>query len=300
MDTSEQLYEMEATGWKRGVYDDVRQTFRVPFVNWIWRTTMANYPAFCRYLWSQVKPLFETRAFARFSTSYRDAVLSAVEADVEIPTYRRTDLDVAPAEYAELRGQLATFDVVAPRLAVLFRVTNRALHDEPVGADPGTDRATTAPFPDWLDANRGREPSMVPFDEFGEDVAETATAFQRFHGFEDGLPSIYRCLAQWPVLFNGLWEDLGPVLESETFVTACDRADECTDAFVDATPYSPRLAPDTLRTQGFDDELIADVQALFREFDVGAVDDVLPGLHCWAATVDAVGERTEAHRPVSV
>lgn len=34
-----------------------------------------------------------------------------------------------------------------------------------------------------------------------------------------------------------------------------------------------------------------DVQELFREFDIGAVDDVLPELHCWAATVDAVGER---------
>ncbi|MBX0295887.1 halocarboxylic acid dehydrogenase DehI family protein [Haloarcula nitratireducens] len=291
MDTSEQLYEAEATGWKRGVYDDVQATFRAPVVNWIWRTTMANYPEFCRYLWSQVKPVFETRAFGRFSVRYRDAVLSAVESDVTIPAYRRTNLDVAPAEYTELRGQLATFDVVAPRLAVLFRVTNRALHGEPVGADPGTDCATTAPFPDWLDADRGRTPSMVPFDEFGEDAAETAAAFRRFHGFDDGLASIYRCLAQWPTLFDALWTDLGPVLESETFETACDRADERTDAFVDGLPYSPRLGPDALREYGFDDGLIGDVQALFREFDEGAVDDVLPGIHLWAASVDSVGER---------
>ena len=291
MDTSEQLYEMEATGWKRGLYDDVRKTFRAPFVNWIWRTTIANYPEFCRYLWSQVKPVFETRAFAQFSVRYRDAALSAVEADAEIPTYRRTDLDVPPAEYAELREQLATFDVVAPRLAVLFRVTNRALHGESLGADPGTDRATTAPFPDWLDADRGSRPSMVPYDEFGEDVAETATAVQQFHGFDDGLPSIYRCLAQWPALFNTLWDDLGPVLESETFTTACDRTDRRVDAFVDAIPCSPRLDPEALRSRGFDDELVTDVRGLFREFDAGAVDDVLPGLHCWAATVDAVGER---------
>lgn len=291
MDTSEQLYEMEATGWKRGVYDDIRQTFRAPFVNWIWRTTMANYPEFCRYLWSQVKPLFQTRAFARFSVRYRDAALSTVEADATIPRYRRTDLDVRPAEYAELRGQLATFDVVAPRLAVLFRVTNRALHGDPVGAIPGADRATTAPFPDWLDSDRGHRPSMVPFAEFGPEIAETATAFQEFHGFDDGLPSIYRCLAQWPPLFNALWDDLGPVLESETYATACARSDDHVDAFVDAAPYSPRLGPEALRSQGFDDELITDVQELFREFDTGAVDDVLPGLHCWAATVDAVGER---------
>lgn len=294
MDTSNQLYEADATGWKRGVYDDIRATFRAPIVNWIWRTTMANDPAFCRYLWGQVEPLFETRAFGRFSVRYRDAVLSALEtaADVEIPTYRRADVGVAPAEYTELRGQLATFDVVAPRLAVLFRVTNRALHGDPVGTDPGDDRATTAPIPDWLDADRGREPSLVPLDALDDDdVAETAAAFQQFHGFDDGLPSIYRCLAQWPTLFETLWTDLGPVLESEAFELACARADERTDAFVDAAPYAPRLGPDALAAHGFDEDLIADVQALFREFDEGVVDDVVPGLHLWAATVDETGMR---------
>ena len=106
---------------------------------------------------------------------YRNTALSAVETDVEIPTYRQTNLDVAPAEYTELRRQLATFDVVAPRLAVLFRVTNRTLHSESVGADPGTDRTTTPPFPDWLDAARGRDPSIVPFDEFDEHIVDRDT-----------------------------------------------------------------------------------------------------------------------------
>jgi len=291
VDRSRQLYETDATGWKRGVYDDIRATFRAPVVNWIWRTTMANDPAFCRYLWAQVKPLFETRAFGEFSVRYRDAVLSTVEAEAEIPRYRRSDIGVAPAEYTELRGQIATFDVVGPRLAVLFRATNRALHDDPVGADPDRGRAATAPCPAWLDADRGRPPSMVPVDAVGDEIAETVAAIRAFHGFDDGLPSIYRCLAQWPGLLDALWADLGPVLEGPAFDAACDRADEATDAFVDAAPYTPRLGPGALRDHGFDDALIADVQALFREFDEGAVDDVLPGLHLWAATVDETGER---------
>lgn len=291
MDRSEQRYEMDASGWQRGVYDDIQRTFRAPIVNWIWRTTMANYPEFCRYLWAQVKPLFETKAFARYSVRYRETVLSTIEHDVEIPTYRRSDLGVAPAEYTELREQLATFDIVAPRLAVLFRVTKRALHGESVGTSPEPERAATAPFPAWLDADRGRQPSMVPGDEFDEDIAETAAQFQQFHGFDDGLPSIYRCLAQWPTLFTALWTDLGPVLQSESYESACARADDLTDAFVDSVPYTPRLAPDALASQGFDEGLVGDVQKLFREFDEGLLDDVIPGLHLWAAIVDAVGER---------
>lgn len=291
MDTTNQLYEMDATGWKRGIYDDIETTFRAPIVNWIWRTTMANYPAFCRYLWSQVKPLFQTRAFARFSVRYRNAVLSSIEESGGLPRYRRSDLGVAPAEYTELRGQLATFDTVAPRLAALFRATNRSLHGEVVGSEPATDRAATSPFPEWLDVDRGRKPSLVPFDDLSTEIAETADAVQRFHGFDGQLPSIYRCLAQWPSLFETSWADLEPTLQSDAFATACDRADELTDAFVDAAAYTPRLTPDALRSHGFDDELIGDVQALFCEFDEGAVDDVLPTLHIWAATVDAVGER---------
>ncbi len=293
MDRSAQLYEADATGWRRGVYDDIRATFRAPVVNWIWRTTMANYPRFCRYLWGQVKPLFQTRAFGRFSVRYRDAVLSAVEsdADVAIPRYRRPDLGVAPAAYAELRGQLATFDVVGPRLAVLFRATNRALHGDSVGVDPERDRAATAPCPAWLDADRGRPPSMVPVDAVGDDVAETVAAVRAFHGFDDGLPSVYRCLAQWPGVFTTLWADLEPVLTGPGFRTACDRTEAAVAAFVESAAHTPRLGPDALRSHGFDEKLIADVQALFREFDEGAVDDVLPGLHLWAATVGETGER---------
>jgi hypothetical protein len=49
-----------------------------------------------------------------------------------------------------------------------------------------------------LDRDRGTQPSMVSFSEFDPAVSETAAAFQQFHGFDGGLSSIYRCLAQWP------------------------------------------------------------------------------------------------------
>ena len=293
MDTSAQVYEVDATGWRRGLYDDVRATFRAPIVNWIFRTAMANYPEFLRYAWGQVKPIFETRRFAAFTVAYRDGVLSAVEdGPVEVPVYRRSDVGVAPAEFAELRGQLATFDVVAPRLAVLFEVMDRGLHGEPLGREPATGRSTTAPLPDWLDADRGREPTMLPFEAVPESAAETVTAIQRFHGLEEGLPSIYRCLAQWPGYLVRAWGDLEPVLTGEGFEAAVGRADEVVAGHVDGLPYSPRLAPDDLRGRGFGDALIDDVQNLFREFNRGAIETVIPALPVFARTLDVEGERT--------
>jgi hypothetical protein len=55
--------------------------------------------------------------------------------------------------------------------------------------------------------------------------------------------------------------------------------------------YTPRLSPGDLRNVGFDDSVIEDVQALFREFNRGAVETVLPTLPVYAATVDAGGVR---------
>ncbi|PSQ02508.1 hypothetical protein BRC94_02125 [Halobacteriales archaeon QS_5_70_17] len=285
MDTSRQLYEGEATGWRRGVYDDIKRTFRAPIVNWIFRTSMANEPEFTRYAWGQVKPLFETRAFARLSVDYRDAVLS----ELDLPVYRRVDAGVSPAEYAELRGQLATYDVVGPRLAVLFEAMDRGLSGE-LSPDPVDERAATTPFPEWLDSDRGRPPTLV--DEPPAELDETVERMRAFHGFEGSLPSIYRTVAQWPAFLEPLWDDLEPVFEGEGFDRACERTAELVDEFVSAAPYRPRLAPDELRAVGFEDDTVEGAATLFQEFNSGPVETVLPALPALAATVDAAGERS--------
>lgn len=291
MDTGTQLYEQEASGWQRGLYDDVKHTFRAPLVNWIFRTTIANHPDFVRYAWAQVKPAFQTRQFGRTSVAYRDAILSAVEAGPGLPAYRCDQLEVGPAEYGELRGQLATYDVVAPRLAVLFELIDRSVNDRSVGTDPDQSRAATEPLPPWLDATRGRPPTMVAFDEPPEAVAAVIEDVQTFHGLEDGLPSIYRTLAQWPSFLERLWTDIEQRLESDGFRTARERTDDLVASFVDSSPYRPRLAPDDLERSGFDEGSITAVQEVFQAFSTGPAETVLPALPIFAATVDATGER---------
>jgi hypothetical protein len=232
MDTSSQLYDIDATGWQRGVYEDIKQTFRAPIINWIFRTTMANYPHFLRYAWGQLKPLFDTRAFARYSVAYRDIVLSALEDAFDIPTYRRAEVDLAPSEYGELHGQLATFDVVAPRLALLFETMDRVLHDESVSTDPEVTRAATVPFPEWLDTDRGRPPTMIAADTVPNELDDVVSSIRAFHGFGDALPSIYRCLAQWPPFLSAAWTDLEPLFESDAFDLACEKTGKSTTTFI--------------------------------------------------------------------
>ena len=292
MDTSKQLYEHEATGWQRGLYDDVKHTFRAPIVNWSFRTTMANYPEFVRYAWGQVKPTFQTRAFGRVSVQYRDRILSSIESTHSIPTYRREDVDMAPAEYAELRRQLETFDVVAPRLAVFFELVDRSLSGEPVGTDPPSTRAATEPLPVGLDDDRGSEPTMAAFDRPPADLAPTVASIQSFHGIEEGLPTIYRCLAQWPPYLERMWEDVEPIVQSESFTEGCRESRAVVEEYVESLPYVPRLDADSLQAQGVDETAIAELTDLFREFNTGAIETVVPALPVYAATLDVVGERS--------
>lgn len=169
---------------------------------------------------------------------------------------------------------------------------DRGLHGDPVGQDPATDCSATEPFPDWLDAARGTSPTMVPFDAFPEEARTTAEALQAFHGLDEGLPSIYRCLAQWPGYFTRAWADLEPVVTGEGFADAVDRANEFVTDHADEMLYSPHLAPGDLQAEGFDDDLIADVLDLFREFNAGAIEDVVPAIPIFATTLDVEGTRT--------
>lgn len=291
MDTTLQLFEQDATGWRRGVYDDIRSTFRAPIVNWIWRTLMANDPDLTRYLWGQVKPIFDTRAFARCSIRYRDAVLSPIEDEFDHPVYRRADIGTPPADYRELRGQLATYDIVAPRLAVLFDVVHRGLAGEPLGRDPGPGRATTEPYPAWLDTDRGLSPTFLDLDAIPAALDGTVTAIQSFHGFDEGLPSIYRTLAQWPGLLEPLWSDAEPILESDAFDRARTAGEDVIEQYIGDLAYSPRLSPADLGEWGLADDRIRAIDDLFHDFRHGPVETVLPTLHLWARAVDVSGER---------
>jgi hypothetical protein len=292
VDTSKQLYESEAEEWQRGLYESIKHTFRAPFINWIFRTSVANYPEFVRYTWGQIKPVFETEAFARYSIAYRDGILEAVEDHAHVPAYRCETVDVAPAEYHQLRGQLATFDVVAPRLAVLFALLDRSLSGDPVGTDPPDDPATLAPFPEHIDRDRGIPPTMLAFDATPDRLDETVAAIQEFHDLDEGLPSIYRCLAQWPAYLDTAWEDLAPVRDPATFDAASAAARTEVTSFVESIPYQPQLSPDALGNAGFEESTIEDVADLFAQFNGSIADTVLTMLPIYAATVDIEGRRT--------
>lgn len=284
MDVTDQVYETEATGWLAGLYDDIRRTFRAPIVNWIFRTAAANHPRFLRYAWGQVKPIFQTRAFGNCSIRYRDAVLS----QVELSDSRRTELDVSPAEYRELRGQLARFDIVAPRLAVLFETVDRGLGGD-LAPQPDDSTASTAPLPPRLDRNRGRSPTLAD-PPYSPDLQDTLAEVRDVHGLGETLPSIYRCLGQWPGVLRATW----PAIQDSLKALDTAAVHEVVETFVDELAYYPRLTPSDLTAAGIDSHAVEDLQALFGAFNQGPDQTVLPAIHLHAGTVNVAGRRAFA------
>jgi hypothetical protein len=298
MDLTNQLHLADATGWRRGLYEDVMATFRAPIVNSIWRVLVANCPRAARHLWAAVKPTFETRAFADFSVRYRDRVLDALEGaddEPELRAYGPGDIDLSPSAFATLRGQLATFDIVAPRLAALFAVCDRALS----GAfdDPREGHAATAPAPDWLDADRGARVTVLDSDAARAAAPDTVAEIDAYHGTAF-LPSIYRCAAQWPSYLERAWADFEPLRAADaddaggSFAAAERAADETVEALLDRPPVPFTVTAESLAAAGVDDpsDALSDLQNTFAAFASG-VSGVLPVLHALAATVDATGER---------
>ena len=292
MDATVQLLEHEATGWKAGTYDDIRRTLRAPLVNSVWRVAMAHEPELFRHAWHQLAPVFTTRRFAAFSVAYRDAVLSGVDAAELDPS----GLDISPAELTELRGQLATFDVVAPRLAVAFETCDRLLNGGRVATDPATGRAATAPYPEPLDADRGRPVTLAGMDESAERAPEPVAAVRDYHDLGPMLPSIHRCLAQWPDAFDALWARLEPTFTASGYDDATDDAAALLDTFVRGLPTAPALTPAELDAAGFEADAAVALADHFADFNANA-GGVLPTLHAYAATVGAAGERTALQFP---
>lgn len=292
MDASKQLYEKDVDGWKRGVYLDIKETFRAPLINWIFRSLMANNPEFTRYLWGQVKPVFRTKQFAAFAVEYRDTILSEIEETSTIPQYQPSELGVSPAEYKELRRQLRTFDTVAPCLALFFEMAYRGLHDDlPMNA-PRDTVDSTAPYTGAKDDHVKESPTMVDATVIPDQLTDTIESLQAFHGIETGVPSIYRCLSQWPDVLQLFWQDLHPVLTGPGFDTADEKISSLLSTQATSLGYSPAISPQVLRARGYEESTITEITEFIDGFYHGPADTVLLTLPIYATVVTASGRRS--------
>ncbi len=214
MELLERLPEVraeEVTGDLAKLYDDIRNTLRVPFVNFIFRA-LANYPTELEALWYGFKPAFRRMAMERVADDLRR------HAFFDDITPSDTDLSEKLDAEDRIRAYTDSIHYVLPKLLLVVSAFTSEREPAPAG-DEDSDAPPSAsqqlpygPAPGTL-----RLPMVEPADASPE-VAELFDDIRRRHG-HPGVASYFRVLANWPPFLDEVSEQLRPRIGGENYET---------------------------------------------------------------------------------
>lgn len=253
----------EAQGRIAEIYEDVRCTLRVPFVNYVFRAT-ANFPEVFDGLWQELRGVARRAEFERTADSLREQAAAGDLADEVGSPAVEDAVDEDGQRRAEAFNE--TIHYVLPKLLLVASGFALILDDDvPDGSPP--DLGAALPYGP---ADGSQALAMVGPDEAGDRVTELYEDIQDRHG-HPGVASYYRALAQWPRLLEAVWDAVRPVvgdasyrrLTAELTVTAQDAARELL------------VGCRTRRQLGLPTDESRDVRDLVEVFRVRLVPDLL-------------------------
>lgn len=207
--TIREVMEDQADAAIRAVYEDIRQSLRVPFVNFIYRV-LANEPEFFLPAWQRLGPLCRTRGFEAAADRLRaEALLEPVPDGEAVRTAAGADLE-------RVRAYTATIIHVVPKLLL-----TATFFDHEAGAD--WPAAHGSQGPDLADTRPGMLDGVIAIP-----MVDPATAggklpalfedIQAMHG-HPGVATYYRALGHWPDLLDAIWQQVRPRIGSAPFET---------------------------------------------------------------------------------
>lgn len=119
-----EVFETEASGSLKTVYDDIKNVLKVPVVNFIFRT-LAWYEQFLTIGWKQVRPNMLTFECARAADELRNPHLTMEIPDVDWSQYY-------PLKTIErIRATVAVFNYVNPKLLLIASAWAESLGNRP-------------------------------------------------------------------------------------------------------------------------------------------------------------------------
>lgn len=188
--------EDQANEAVRRIWEDVRASLRVPFVNFVFRT-LANEPAELARIWGAIGPAARTRAFERAADLLRArALLEPLP-----PALAPADLPVA--DLPRIRAFVDSIHYALPKLLLVT-----SLLEQPPGVavpgDPGTLPCGVAPGTAMI--------GMVDQASAPPALRALLAGIRERHG-HPGVATVYRSLANWPDFLGALWERLAPQLD---------------------------------------------------------------------------------------
>ncbi len=189
----------QADGALYRVYEETRQTLRVPFVNFIFRV-LANYEDFLVPEWDRLRPWARTMRFEREADAIRSVAL----------------LDPAPAlagadwptigDLGRIRPFTDSIHYVLPKLLLLATAMDEKLGEK--RPETGQLAASDAGFDDVLPCGVAADSLAVPMVDPEQANPALRDLFDRIktRHAHPGVATYYRSLGHWPAFLETAWD----------------------------------------------------------------------------------------------
>jgi len=196
----------QAGGHLRRVYEETRQTLRVPFVNFIFRV-LANYEDYLVPEWDRLRPWARTLRFERAADTIRDAALLD-----PAPAFPKADWS-ALGDLGRIRLFTDSIHYVLPKLLLLATTMDERLGEQRPGAvgqayapAPGSD----GELPWGVAAGTLAIPMVSP--ERADPVLRALFDRIKERHAHPGVATYYRSLGHWPAFLQAVWERIEPLV----------------------------------------------------------------------------------------
>lgn len=199
-----EIYEHQASGNIKLVYEDIKNVLKVPIVNFIFRS-LSLYGDFLPYAWDQIRPCMLSINLENSAASLRSPELKQHVKKINWSRYYDHNT------ISRIKEIVKVFRYVNPKLLIMAQAWFEALSGRPITGNTicqglsKTERITTLTHIPLVDIDH------VPLSirKLLLDIAEKHRAMD--------VASDYRALAFYPEFLNIVWKDLGPYTQTKEY-----------------------------------------------------------------------------------
>lgn len=281
-----EVLEEHAEGDLKGIFEDIRRTFRVPVVSLVFGA-LATQPDYLRVAWRQLHTNVQTLYFEEQADEIRRFAVSSMSEIGELRT---------PASDDGISKVLSVFHYVNPK--VLLGVS--ALRSSLLGQLP---RASVLPAAQKRQVVAGTAPGMPNIM-----IIDQVTGDEQLGRVFDDIKSVsstgmvdseYRALAAWPDYLEGAWSSVKPRLTTPEYRRATRELRWMADEAVLGFPFRMDATPHTLRHAGLSEQQIDTVRSLLDRFYRAASESVA-NVAVFATGIQGKREALENRFPVEL
>lgn len=193
------------------IYEDIRQTLRVPIVNLIFRT-LANYPDYLEQLWKHFSPSLRSNNFEQEADNLREKALLEPIPDVSDTNWEKLE------DLEKLRAFNDTIFYVLPKLLLIttaFDETTFRTIREQRGHGTAATGDETQEIPQGV-AEGTTKVEMVDPEKAQERVKNLFRSIKEQHG-HPLVSSYFRGLGNWPDFLEETWNKIKPLVGSAEY-----------------------------------------------------------------------------------